>query len=53
MKKNAFLSAQNIVKKLIENNENFNISESIVQRFLNKKGFSWKVTIIRIKNEVV
>ena len=48
MKKNDFLSAPKIVKKLVENYNFFNIIETTVQRFLNEEEFSRKEPIAGI-----
>ena len=53
MKKNAFLSAPKIVKQLVDNYKDFNISAITVQRFLNEQGFKWKEPIVRVKNELL
>ena len=53
MKKNAFLSAPKIVKQLVDNYKDFNISATTVQRFLNEQGFKWKEPIVRVKNELL
>ena len=53
MKKNAFLSAPKIVKQLVDNYKDFNISATTVQRFLNEQGFKWKEPIARVKNKLL
>ena len=49
MMKNAFLSADKIIKKPIMSFKHFYISETTVQRFLNEEGFSLKEPITRVK----